>query len=38
MEAFLLLELFKSTMKQVFILSEEKVKEPLFFFLNNLPA
>jgi hypothetical protein len=39
MEALsLLLELFKSTMKQVLVLSEEKVKELLIYFVNSLPA
>jgi hypothetical protein len=39
MEALaLLLELFKSTMKQVLVLSEEKVKELLSHFVNSLPA
>ena len=39
MEALaLLLELFKSTMKQVLVLSEEKVKELLSYFVNSLPA
>jgi len=38
MEALsLLLELFKSTMKQVLVLSEEKVKELLIYFMNSLP-
>ena len=34
----LLLELLKSTMKQVLVLSEEKVKELLSHFVNSLPA
>ena len=34
----LLLELFKSTMKEVFVISEEKIKEPLIYFVNSLPA
>jgi hypothetical protein len=34
----LLLELFKSTMKQVFVLSEEKIKELLIYYVNSLPA
>jgi len=39
MEALsLLLELFKSTIKQVLVLSEEKVKELLSHFVNILPA
>ncbi|NLJ39535.1 MAG: hypothetical protein GX432_12340 [Candidatus Atribacteria bacterium] len=39
MEALaLLLELLKSTMKRVLVLSEEKVKELLFYFVNSLPA
>jgi len=39
MEALsLLLELFKSTMKQVLVLSEEKVKELLIYFMNSLPV
>ena len=39
MEALtLLLELLKSTIKQVLVLSEEKVKELLFYFVNSLPA
>jgi len=39
MEALtLLLELFKSTLKNVLVLSEEKVKELLFYFVNSLPA
>jgi len=39
MEAItLLLELLKSTIKQVLILSEEKVKELLSHFVNSLPA
>ena len=39
MEALsLLLELFKSTMKQVLVLSEEKVKELLSHFVNSLPV
>jgi len=39
MEALaLLLELFKSTMKRVLVLSEEKVKELLFYFVNSLTA
>ena len=37
-ELALLLELFKSTMKQVLVLSEEKVKELLSHFVNRLPA
>jgi hypothetical protein len=37
-ELALLLELFKSTMKQVLVLSEEKVKELLSHFVNSLPA
>jgi len=39
MEALaLLLELLKSTMKQVLVLSEDKVKELLSYFVNSLPA
>jgi hypothetical protein len=39
MEALtLLLELLKSTIKQVLVLSEEKVKELLSHFVNSLPA
>jgi hypothetical protein len=39
MEALaLLLELFKSTMKRVLVLSEEKVKELLFYFVNSHPG
>jgi hypothetical protein len=39
MEALaLLLELFKSTMKRILVLSEEKVKEQLFYFVNSLPS
>jgi len=39
MEALtLLLELLKSTVKQVLLLSEEKVKELLSYFVNSLPA
>jgi len=34
----LLLELFTSTLKQVLVLSEEKVKELLAHFVNSLPA
>ena len=34
----LLLELLKSTMKQVLVLSEDKVKELLSYFVNSLPA
>jgi uncharacterized protein with von Willebrand factor type A (vWA) domain len=34
----LLLELFKSTMREVFVLSEEKIKELLIYFVNSLPA
>jgi hypothetical protein len=34
----LLFELFKSTMKEVFVLSEEKIKELLIYFVNSLPA
>ena len=38
MEALaLLLELFKSTMKEVLVLSEEKVKELLSYFVSSLP-
>lgn len=33
-----LLELLKSTMKQVLVLSEKKVKEILAYFVNNLSA
>jgi hypothetical protein len=39
MEALsLLLELFKSTMREVLVLIEEKIKELLIYFLNSLPA
>ena len=39
MEALaLLLELLKSTMKNFLVLSEDKVKELLFYFVNSLPA
>ena len=39
MEALaLLLELFTSSLKQVLVLSEEKIKELLFYFVNSLPA
>jgi len=39
MEALaLLLELFKSTMKQILVLSEDKAKEFLIYFVNSLPA
>jgi len=39
MEALtLLLELLKSTIKPVLVLSEEKVKELLSYFVNSLPA
>jgi hypothetical protein len=34
----LLFELFKSTMREVFILSEEKIKELLIYFVNSPPA
>jgi hypothetical protein len=34
----LLFELFKSTMREVFVLSEEKIKELLIYFVNSLPA
>jgi len=38
MEALaLLLELFKSTIKNVLVISEEKVKELLSYFVNSLP-
>jgi hypothetical protein len=33
----LLFELFKSIMKQAFLLSEEKVKELLSYFVNRHP-
>ena len=39
MEALaLLLELLKSTMKNFLVLSEDKVKELLIYFVNSLPA
>jgi len=39
MEALtLLLELFKSTIKNVLVISEEKVKELLSYFVNSFPA
>jgi hypothetical protein len=39
MEALaLLLELFKSTMREVFVLSEEKIKVLLIYFINSLSA
>jgi len=39
MEALaLLLDLLKSTMKNFLVLSEDKVKELLFYFVNSLPA
>ena len=39
MEALtLLLELLKTTIKQILVLSEEKVKELLIYFVNSLPA
>jgi len=34
----LLLELLKSTIKQALVLSEDKVKELLSYFVNSLPA
>ncbi|MDK2897375.1 MAG: hypothetical protein PWP04_1495 [Candidatus Atribacteria bacterium] len=39
MEALtLLLELLKTTIKQIFVLPEEKVKELVAYFVNSLPA
>jgi len=39
MEALaLLLDLLKSTMKNFLVLSEDKVKELLIYFVNSLPA
>jgi len=39
MEALtLLLELLKTTIKQILVVSEEKVKELLICFVNSLPA
>jgi hypothetical protein len=39
MEALaLLIELFKSTMREVFVLSEEKIKVLLIYFINSLSA
>jgi hypothetical protein len=39
MEALtLLLELLKTTIKQIFVLSEERVKELVAYFVNSLPA